>query len=338
VAVVPLFQILATAALGSAIFTTIHRRGVPLLLLMPWYAFFVLSVPIGLYTISLWKDIPFALLVLLWAFYLAQRVYLGKEPVDRARSGRELGWYLLALAGIGLFRYNGLVYLFFIPLGFVLFRLVSVRRALLALAVLAVAGAVNLAALAALDKGDYFFGSIRFFTHRLQEEAPDQVARRMFRQYPELLDINSYKRTGTWYDIWYRNPVFIAIHEDFTRESGYNLHVRHQEVKPISGRLFKWLNRFAHGSYQEPWVWFTWNPYYLIFLAPLCCLPWWFPSTAAFGYVIFVQVLTLMLVLGPYNYNWRYYYFFYLSLPFFVPMALMDRWHRRILKEGVEKV
>ena len=77
-------------------------------------------------------------------------------------------------------------------------------------------------------------------------------------------------------------------------------------------------------SYEDPWVYATWNPFFMLYLL-LLALPYrLFPLTAAFGYLILAHIFVLLWVLGPYNYNWRYYYFAYLSLFFLWPLILLD--------------
>ena len=45
------------------------------MIILPFYFLFITSIPIGLYTITLWKDIPFALLVVFWAFWFVKLVF-----------------------------------------------------------------------------------------------------------------------------------------------------------------------------------------------------------------------------------------------------------------------
>src|SRR4030042_7083724 len=100
---------------------------------------------------------------------------------------------------------------------------------------------------------------------------------------------------------------------------------------PKSERLYKFLNTLNLKSTSEPLVYFTWDPFYLLFVFPICFLSRLFPLTAAYGYVVLSQVLILLWVLGPGNYNWRYYYFLLVSLYFLIPVIALDvqcRWRR----------
>ena len=94
-------------------------------------------------------------------------------------------------------------------------------------------------------------------------------------------------------------------------------------------RLYEFLHPLNLLSTAEPWVYFTWNPFYLLFFFLLSFFYRIFPLTAAYGYVVLSQVIILLWVLGPYNYNWRYYYFLLLSLYFLIPVIALDVQCRR---------
>ena len=101
--------------------------------------------------------------------------------------------------------------------------------------------------------------------------------------------------------------------------------------EPKSDRLYEFLHPLNLGSTAEPWVYFTWNPFYLLFFFLLSFFYRLFPLTAAYGYIVLSQVIILLWVLGPYNYNWRYYYFLLFSLYFLIPVIALDvqcRWRR----------
>ena len=70
-AVVPLFQNVITSLLTAYIFFKLYRWGLPLFILIPGYLIIVFSVPIGLYNAVMWKDIPYAVLVVFLGFRLA---------------------------------------------------------------------------------------------------------------------------------------------------------------------------------------------------------------------------------------------------------------------------
>ena len=114
-AVVGIFQILTLAGLASFVCTFLIREKTPGLLVLPFFALFVLSVPIGLYNITLWKDVPFSTLSFFWAFllyYLFYRKKTGSPVVPGLKVVLLLAALLLGLATI---RHNGVLYLVVIP-------------------------------------------------------------------------------------------------------------------------------------------------------------------------------------------------------------------------------
>ena len=58
------------------------------MIVLPFYFLFITSIPIGLYTITLWKDIPFALLVVFWAFWFVKLVSRSKREGSGTPEGR----------------------------------------------------------------------------------------------------------------------------------------------------------------------------------------------------------------------------------------------------------
>ena len=80
-AMVPITQILLLSLLVAYIFFFLFRQGVSLLLLTPCYLLVLCSVPVGLYTTVLWKDIPFALVLVFWAVTLVRLRKIGRAHV-----------------------------------------------------------------------------------------------------------------------------------------------------------------------------------------------------------------------------------------------------------------
>ncbi len=127
-AVVGIAQVILTALLGAYIFYWLHRKGVALCVILPFYFLFIASIPIGVYSITLWKDIPFALLVVFWAFWF---VRLADRKDGRGICGTpDSGLFALFLLLLALcfFRYNGIVYLVIIPVGLALMGIIPVKE------------------------------------------------------------------------------------------------------------------------------------------------------------------------------------------------------------------
>jgi hypothetical protein len=333
-AIVGICQIAATAALGAYIFYFLYKNGVCLWVVLPCYLAFITSVPVGLYSISLWKDIPFALLVLTWAFYFMKAA--GEKRGYVRFSRQEVLFLTLLLFALALFRYNGIVYLLLIPLGMVLFGMLPWRKILAGLAVVSVIASAILGISIALDKTNFVSSQARVFLNRMHTNGFLVTGMMVLKQYPTILDINTYKKKHIWYDVWYRDRQVTDWHYNFAKEKGYDQFVRYEPCEPKIKWLHTFLDRINRGSYEEPWVYLTWNPFYMLFLFLFAFFPCLFPRTAAFGYVVLSQVLVLLCILGPYNYNWRYYYFLLFSLYFLIPVIALDvqcLWRRFRVRE-----
>lgn len=322
-AVVSIAQILLTSLLGSYIFYWLHKKGVALYIVLPFYGLFLASIPIGLYSITLWKDIPFALLVVFWAFWFVKLAVERKE--GKAKYSRsEIAALFLLLIALGFFRYNGFVYFMIIPIGLSILGIIPVKKFLLGTGCLLALVTILLSVTIALDKNNFVMSQSRFFFNRMMNFGVGETALRVIKQYPTLLDVNIFKKRDIWYDTWYRDINVTGWHYGFAREKGYHEWIRYIPCEPKSDYLYEFLHPLSLVSAAEPWVFFTWNPFYLLFLFPVCFLYRLFPMAAAYGYIVLSQVLILLLALGPYNYNWRYYYFLYVSLYFLIPVIALD--------------
>lgn len=124
---VGLFQVLLTAGLCSFVFYHCYKNGVRFLFLAPFILLFIFSIPIGLYNIILWKDVPFSVMTLAVSIglYLVQRERERTGQYARIPSGSIL-WIVLGLVLLLHSRHNGAI--FFVGLPLVFFRRIS-RRA-----------------------------------------------------------------------------------------------------------------------------------------------------------------------------------------------------------------
>ena len=135
-AVVAIVQLVATAALGSGILFFVFSHGVRFRWIAPFFLAFALSPPIAVYTLLVWKDVPFCLLTVFWAcllYALAYRRRVG-DPFVPGRAAVVVLAVLLVL--VATVRHNGLPYLLVLP-GLMLAGGLVPRRQLAALVVLA---------------------------------------------------------------------------------------------------------------------------------------------------------------------------------------------------------
>ena len=126
VAVVPIAHILLISLLSASIFFWLYRRGIALLCLLPFFLLLIFSIPVGLYNLMLWKDIPFALLVVFWGYTMVRLFELKK------RGGRISFQYSMALVflwlALALIRHNGVIYLCYIPFLFLVLGFFNLKK------------------------------------------------------------------------------------------------------------------------------------------------------------------------------------------------------------------
>ncbi|MCI5133454.1 MAG: hypothetical protein D3904_18550, partial [Candidatus Electrothrix sp. EH2] len=199
-AVVPLVQIVLVVLLISWFAFQLYRQGVSGIILALWFLFVLCSVPVGMYNLMLWKDIPFALLLVFWACFLTKLYQERRQGRLHWTRQRIFSLLLLGLA-LALIRHNGLVYLAVLPLLFLLLRLLPLKKLLPGLAVLLLAGGIIFSAglhVTGKTAGTGFFTQkIRSYTEQLSQKNIAEDAKQTIRKYLTVLNIN---QTGQKWD------------------------------------------------------------------------------------------------------------------------------------------
>lgn len=128
-AVVAILQIILMSALGSFIFWWLGSKGLKNYIIYIFFALWVTSIPIGLFNIILWKDIPFSLLAVFWAFYCFYLYYNKKQSTKIAPISLHTIIILsVTLIITGFVRHNGVLFLLLIPAVFFIFKLIERKR------------------------------------------------------------------------------------------------------------------------------------------------------------------------------------------------------------------
>ena len=108
------FQLIVSSFLGSYIFYFLFNESRKKWTVIFSFFLFIFSVPIGLYNITIWKDIIFAHLVVMWGFIF---FFLIKNKINNLSNS-----YLIILSLLLFFtstvRHNGIIFLFLIPILF----------------------------------------------------------------------------------------------------------------------------------------------------------------------------------------------------------------------------
>jgi hypothetical protein len=266
--------------------------------------------------------VPFSLLVVFWGLVLVYAFF-------SKRAGRKLGvsfqgTVLLLISFVALLtvRYNGLVYLFMIPLlaGLIYAGRFSKRF----LAVLLVAGAgicyLVLFPPAAIDKNSYFNDFSHIYLNQIKAESVPARVMDAAANYPRILDIKKNEQTS---DFWhyYLGDRYAY---DFLRDVGwYDVYPYHAPDNAPAPGLHQAAMKIYQASLEYPWLYLSWYPFVFLYLFPLSMLLYrWLPLSALFSAMILVQAAALLLFVG--TVNWRYYYFMLLGGYFLLPIILLD--------------
>lgn len=320
VAVVPIFNILTVSCLVSYILYSLYREKIPLWAIVPVYIGLVFSIPIGLYNIVLWKDIPFAVLVAFWAFTLSFLYRKRRNGKLFFSFQKTLALFLLYLS-VCLIRHNGLLYLGLIPFFLIMLRIVSVRIAavtLVAVALVVASGLIVFRSKIPVSKTGFLLEKSAQYVKHARDVSIGREINRTLREYWGVFNIN---QTRSKWDLWH---YYLGDRQAywFLRHSGWwdvYPYVAPNQV-PFPG-LRKMGMEIYRKSYEAPWVYLSWNPVLLLALFPLPLFFFrWFPSSAVYSAFIMAQVLVLLGFIGVLN--WRYYYFFYFGL-FFIPLLIL---------------
>ena len=319
-AAVPLVQITLTALLLSWFFFWLFRQGVSAKFVIPCFLFVLCSVPTGVYNMMLWKDIPFALLTVFWACLLA-KLYQDRRRGYLQWTGQRIFTLLLLGLSLGLIRHNGLVYLLVLPMLFLLLRLVPMKKALTGLAALLIAGGIAFAVLQSTGKvadTGFFTRKIENYAGQLSVQNLAGDAKRTMRDYLTVLNINQTAQGWDKFHYYFHDQYawWFLLHSEW-----WDLYPYEKEVVQFP-KLRKAAMLIYEKSNQEPWVFLSWNPVWLLgLLSVLTLLFWWFPNTAILGAVLLSGALPLVYLK---IFNWRYYYFLYFGLLFIPAFVSLD--------------
>jgi hypothetical protein len=116
-----IFQILFMSVLGAYVFERLYLSSKNKKLIFFSFIIFIFSIPVGLDTVTLWKDVIYSQLVVFWGILL---FFLIKEKKNISNK------WIIILLGLLLFftstvRHNGVIFLLLIPIFLYLNKLMS---------------------------------------------------------------------------------------------------------------------------------------------------------------------------------------------------------------------
>lgn len=334
VAIVPFVQNFLTSLLIAHIFFSLYRKGLALYCLLPCYALITFSLPVGLYTIILWKDVPFALIVVLVGFKLAC-LYFDKRLNILNVTWKE--WFVLFFLTLLLagFRHNGVLYLFLVPFIILLFGLVRLRPLLLGVFFLMtiLGGAAFFLSPGGSGTSNYLSSQTKTYLTQSLNQLSFAFFQKSGENYLGIFDVNQKKMQWDLVHLC----MYGRYTNDFLRNVRWN--DAYSYLPPPANKVMKKMQGIAWAlywrSYQVPWVYFSWNPVYMLILYPL--LPLFFrriPMTAVFSLFVFIPVAVLVFLQ---IFNWRYYYFAHFASYFIFPMIVTDLYGKKVVTFRMEK-
>lgn len=120
---VAIFQIFLSSILSSYIFFRLYKIKNKLFTIIAFFLF-VSSIPIGLYNITIWKDIIFSQLVILWGI----SIYFFIKDKRGNLSYTTIFLFSILLFFTASVRYNGVIFLIFIPGVFYFGKILNLKK------------------------------------------------------------------------------------------------------------------------------------------------------------------------------------------------------------------
>jgi len=329
----PLFpivlQIAAFHLLSAGLFYWLYRNGLNLYLLLPCWLLCICSLPINYLNITLWKDVPFAILMVFWALFLALALYLNilnKQPLQITAEG----YFVLAILFVLLctIRHNGLVFLPVIPFAIIiLFRHQwKQSRYFLLTSLVLIAGYFFIIPGIVLQKKPEENGFAQAVAEKktagiksiIQNDGKDYFLEDYLSERTRIF----VKTLGTSPKAWIWNndmqaPPLRWFSVDEARAE--------MTVAPYSMFLVRINDKILEtlqykGVFSGRFIF--WNSFFaLCILTAVCFMARWFPASALYSSFFLYQTLFMFIFVWP---RWRYLYYLYLGGIFLPPIFLFE--------------
>lgn len=336
--VVIIFQMICFHLLSGLFFYTLYSEGLSLVILLPTLALPFFSLPINLFNITFWKDIPYSTLVLFWAFFFSYLFYKWHYCRVRVRVG-VVDAILLALLFFLLctLRFNGLVYLPLIPCMFCFFFWNS-KKSVVTFAVVSTLLLVtyylvlpNFILYHKPEQNNYAKNTLEVKAGKL-----DSILQNTGNYYIEdylsertkifTASMGTSPVASTWYTDTHFPPQFWLSVREMRSDMIYNSKSVYlaEKLKKLLRNTTRYIGVFS-GRFL------FWNSSFA--LAGLCfifILYKWFPVSAFYSSFFLYQAFFMFFVVWP---RWRYLYFIYLGGVFLLPVVFFELSRRKWYKQ-----
>lgn len=324
---VVIFQILCFHAVVACWLFFIFRNGARWYIILPLYFLTFLSIPVNLFNITLWKDIPYNTLVLFWAFFLTACYYSKRQGRALQLSKVELVLLSVAFVFLCTFRHNGLIYLPIIPVLMFLGSTVSRIR---------LAGFVVLSGAMLFLVYQVLPGNILYDKPQKNDFSKTVVERNLknvskisdddqkyyienylaYRVKRFVATLGASPEATTWYNDMHHPPQrwfsVDQVRAEWKVDPISNT-LAHYKNLALDTRSFKGLTsgRFIH-----------WNSAFgFVLLLTAFGLYKWFPVSAFYSFFFLVQAGGMFFVVWP---RWRYLYFLYIGGMYLIFTILLE--------------
>lgn len=322
------FQMICFHLLAGLFFYLLYREGVRLYILLLLYCLPLFSVPINLFNITMWKDIPFSILVLFWASFLTWKLY-EKLYLHRKLSlqFRDAVFLSLLFFLVCTLRFNGLVLIPVIPL-LLCWLYWGQKRGLL---VFLVSSAFLILT---------YYSLVPFVTHHKQghSDFATHVIERNSNMMGAVLDthkkyyledylservkvfvasLGTSPVADTWYTDTHDTPQeWFSVGE---MRSDMHFNPQSNSLVVLLAKILKTTTTYT-GFFSGRFVF--WNSLFALCGMCVVFLSYkWLPMSAFYSGFFLYQALAMFFVVWP---RWRYLYFVYLGGAFLLPLVMLE--------------
>lgn len=337
--IVILFQIVSFHLLIASFMYLIYRNGVRWYFILSLSFLTFLSIPINLFNITMWKDIPYSTLVLFWAFFLTW-LYMQKrrEGCFVQPDNRYLILLVLAFIGLCTFRHNGIVYAVFIPVSLLFFSSIRkiwvVKFCVLSLTMLLLTLFVFPDYVLQQDETKNNYSTERSKTMvkraaRIAESGADYYLEdyladrtRMF-----FATLGTSVVASSWYNDMHNSPQRWLSVDQLRAES---------LVAPKSEILVRYKDNLLKTRTYQGYTrgkFIFWNSLFgFLFLCLAFLLYKWIPVSAFYSSFFLFQAVAMFFVVWP---RWRYLYFLYLGGIYLIFIVLLEYSERNRTRQSI---
>ncbi len=321
-------QILLFHALAGIFFCILYQQGLSLYLLFPLALLHIFSIPINLFNITLWKDIPFTTLILFWALLISyisyRKYYCFEEVILNRRDAILLSLLFFMLLTL---RHNGIIFLPMIALFFGLFFWKQKRflAVFFTCSVLLLVAYTYLTPLVAAYKNE----NSNFARHVLSSRSGKMLSvldgEKKYYLEDYLSDrlrlfvatLGTSPVADTWFSDTHNPPQRWHSVDEMRADMRYN---------PLNDGLSQKVRHIVKKTTAYSGItsgrFIYWNSLYgLIALASAFLLYKWLPVSAIYSSFFLFQAMGMFFFVWP---RWRYLYFIYVGGIFLMPIIAFE--------------